>query len=704
MYKNVTKQNTGKVVLGGVTGFCGNDLIKNCYASCVIMVTPDSEKENVSQGGIVGMNFFNTATISDSAVLTDDQMKLTSGEEGALVTKLNTYVASADNSNKLSRWEINGSYPEFCRYVAAIGDVKYYTFKGAVNAAVADQTIKLLDDVDEGNIDFNSNSVNIELNDHTLKGLLENASKVKFHIDSETDMNNAIKIATDDNRQTWEITDDFTISEFVKLEDRYLTINGNDHIITGASGTHADGDKALQMLSFYSVSADSRNNYKINNLKLICSERFKNVICIQNKAGAGKGIKLTLTNVEIDHNTCREEGVPVLNFGSKLTVNGNFKIKMGKKSCYAIGIDIGSYDSELFFGDDAEIIFVDGRTKKQKEDRALIFFSNRGKEHNATVSGDYVEKLVAVMEPGNNEVKMGYNLKCTYLDSITAGTEDQMIFLGGREAGKFTISGDSCKGYTLKNADGKYLVYDAFTKSVKLSSTAYTWKYDGGLYVEDGAIISAFAGWFKLLSKVFCARYYLAVKCSGIDANGTQDLLETASDAVPNHISLQPEKGLCLTRIYTPACVQVVGTHDYKCVDRGDNHKYVCKHCGTATDIEAHSYKNSKCEQCGKAEPSFVGVTDVKVCEKKDILLCFLSWLKISRTTVKYQYTIKPVAQNVSVCKVEHSSSGTEGSFRPGSVITSDLKLSVCYIRITDSKGNVTNWRYEDGTVTEKDV
>lgn len=37
-----------------------------------------------------------------------------------------------------------------------------------------------------------------------------------------------------------------------------------------------------------------------------------------------------------------------------------------------------------------------------------------------------------------------------------------------------------------------------------------------------------------------------------------------------------------------------------------------------------------------------------------------------------------------------------------GTSFTSDTEITKFYIRVTDSKGNVTNWLYENGKVTQK--
>ena len=68
--------------------------------------------------------------------------------------------------------------------------------------------------------------------------------------------------------------------------------------------------------------------------------------------------------------------------------------------------------------------------------------------------------------------------------------------------------------------------------------------------------------------------------------------------------------------------------------------------------------------------------------------------------TFAWEARITATGTGVDIDKVEYSDDGKH--YLTGTSFTSDTEITKFYIRVTDSKGNVTNWLYENGKVTQK--
>jgi len=90
-------------------------------------------------------------------------------------------------------------------------------------------------------------------------------------------------------------------------------------------------------------------------------------------------------------------------------------------------------------------------------------------------------------------------------------------------------------------------------------------------------------------------------------------------------------------------------------------------------------------------------VKDVKVNVEKVVTTKKVLFVKI--TTTKYNVVIKPVS-DVAVSKVEYRTIKL-GLLTKGTAFTRDTNLSYLYMKITDANGNITNWEYKNGTVTQ---
>ena len=69
-------------------------------------------------------------------------------------------------------------------------------------------------------------------------------------------------------------------------------------------------------------------------------------------------------------------------------------------------------------------------------------------------------------------------------------------------------------------------------------------------------------------------------------------------------------------------------------------------------------------------------------------------------TTTTWEARITATGNGVDIDKVEYSDDGKH--YLTGTSFTSDTEITKFYIRVTDSKGNVTKWLYENGKVTQK--
>ena len=69
-------------------------------------------------------------------------------------------------------------------------------------------------------------------------------------------------------------------------------------------------------------------------------------------------------------------------------------------------------------------------------------------------------------------------------------------------------------------------------------------------------------------------------------------------------------------------------------------------------------------------------------------------------TTTTWEARITATGTGVDIDKVEYSDDGKH--YLIGTSFTSDTEITKFYIRVTDSKGNVTKWLYENGKVTQK--
>jgi len=111
--------------------------------------------------------------------------------------------------------------------------------------------------------------------------------------------------------------------------------------------------------------------------------------------------------------------------------------------------------------------------------------------------------------------------------SFAAG-ENKALTLDGTAAGTYNIAGDADKGYTLLNANGKYVALE--DGRITESRSAFTWSYDGGLYaqtyVENGCC-HRWRWWAPRAYTAVCL--YLAADEKGLTTSSAKVTATTAA-------------------------------------------------------------------------------------------------------------------------------------------------------------------------------
>ncbi len=328
---------------------------------------------------------------------------------------------------------------------------------------------------------------------------------------------------------------------------------------------------------------------------------------------------------------------------------------------------IGDEATVVAQGDTAAFSMAVGKALTVSEMQIMAKTNKDGTGDKVTVEQDAAGKVTSDLTTAKY-VKISSGVPCTYGVTMKAG-EAQTLIIGENEAGTFTITGNATNGFSLKGENGKYVAYVNSTVKSDSDNSDFKWKYDGGLYTEiKTTVVTRTLFWSK--TSVKTVKYYL-------DCDGTNFILTNAK---------------------TNAFVQVTDEeHNWAYVQCGDDmHQAYCTKCDYHEDAEKHSYEENGYCVCGKLNPELCRVSDVKVNEKKTVTyMGFWFWKK---AVTKYQYTIAPVTQNVSVSKVWYSTDNK--TWINGTSFTSDLAIGKFFIRVKDSNGKVTDWKYVNGKVS----
>ena len=255
---------------------------------------------------------------------------------------------------------------------------------------------------------------------------------------------------------------------------------------------------------------------------------------------------------------------------------------------------------------------------------------------------------------------------------ISNGAHEMRIH--GKSYGMFTFAWVNYKaGWSIQNADGKYLSF-ANGKLV-LRDTAYVWKYDAKFYTTMEEKTSSGWGWWGRPSTKGTNWYLVGggtdLSISKSDTNADVKLYDAME-------STEHSFGK-----WTPA--------------EDGKHTRTCTICG-ATKTGDCTYENGACTVCGALDPDNASVSVSATVTKR--ISGGGGWWWKRPTTTTWEARITATGNGVDIDKVEYSDDGKH--YLTGTSFTSDTEITKFYIRVTDSKGNVTKWLYENGKVTQK--
>ena len=282
----------------------------------------------------------------------------------------------------------------------------------------------------------------------------------------------------------------------------------------------------------------------------------------------------------------------------------------------------------------------------------------------------------------NNTPLLNANVICKEKPKICKGGKEVKISNGahemrihGKSYGTFTFAWVNDKaGWSIQNADGKYLSFD--NGKLVLRDTAYVWKYDAKFYTKTEEKTSSGWGWWGRPSTKVTNWYLVGdgtdLSISKSDTNADVKLYDAME-------STEHSFGK-----WTPA--------------EDGKHTRTCTICG-ATETGDCTYENGACTVCGALDPDNASVSVSATVTKRTSGGGGWWWWN-RPTTTTWEARITATGTGVDIDKVEYSDDGKH--YLTGTSFTSDTEITKFYIRVTDSKGNVTKWLYENGKVTQK--
>ena len=281
-----------------------------------------------------------------------------------------------------------------------------------------------------------------------------------------------------------------------------------------------------------------------------------------------------------------------------------------------------------------------------------------------------------------NDPLLNANIICKEKPKICKGGKEVKISNGahemrihGKSYGTFTFAWvDDKAGWSIQNADGKYLSFD--NGKLVLRDTAYVWKYDAKFYTKTEEKTSSGWGWWGRPSTKVTNWYLVGdgtdLSISKSDTNADVKLYDAME-------STEHSFGK-----WTPA--------------EDGKHTRTCTICG-ATETGDCTYENGACTVCGALDPDNASVSVSATVTKRTSGGGGWWWWN-RPTTTTWEARITATGTGVDIDKVEYSDDGKH--YLTGTSFTSDTEITKFYIRVTDSKGNVTKWLYENGKVTQK--
>ena len=251
---------------------------------------------------------------------------------------------------------------------------------------------------------------------------------------------------------------------------------------------------------------------------------------------------------------------------------------------------------------------------------------------------------------------------------LSAGMHEMRIC--GVSYGMFTFACTQ-NGWTVQNEQGQYLSFD--NGALVLANEPFVWQYDNGkLYTTTKKTVQHKYGWW-CYTTTKTVYWYLTGngKCLTVSNSGNQAEL-ALYDAVESNEHCFGDWMPC-----------------------GDGkHSRTCTVCNEV-ETEDCTHKDSACTGCdtSEIEQASVSVTAEVTRHTTHSVL----WWCLPTTT--WTANITATGEGVDVETVEYSLDGE--NYKTGTCFTSKEEICTFYIRVTDSKDNVTNWTYADGEVTQ---
>jgi|GEM_PF-1964900 len=672
---------TGDEYFGAIAGEIQSKAsVEDCY-----YLTGGTNPAYGKNGGTVEAIYaLSEAQMKGAAGATDDTWVAIGDEKIALVDALNNYVCD-EACDGLTPWTIDEATPElaYSDTLYLVDGRMYSSFNGWGNPGNVETTVS--------GIDYNPSTHTYYFNNVNLPLTGENSVVIYGDATITLTGDNVIGLPADNTEETY-----------------LRAYNGITVDCTDSNNLTFTGDGNLTIYD---------TNTGISARDITFDENFTGTVTI-NDYGHGPRCCLKaydcllIKNGTFNLNSANSNGISARSIfisGGKINANGKAAGIMSP-DCYGFNISGGEINAKgetaikLVSEDvDPNINITGGSIKAEGEKYGITYENTWGADINITGGGirakgseaavkaestgaeaainidgklsvkgvDATSTAVIYKNSADSEFVTIGNYGCNYNVALTAG-KVQTLILGDKDAGEYTITGNSFKGFQFTK-NGKYVA--VVNGKVKADSTSeYTWKYDGGLHTEvKTTVVTKTLFWSRTTVKT--VKYYL-----GFD--GTKFILTNAK---------------------TNAFVQV--TSEEHCIaykhDGDGKHVAYCTKCDYIEDAEAHKYdKDTHLCECGKKDPSYFCVTDVDVNEKTIVTYSgFWIWLK---KNVSYQYNIVPKTQGTKVVKIEYSFDKelTENNkWKTGATISSLVPITTMLIRVTDANGSVSLWQYVDRDV-----
>ncbi len=256
---------------------------------------------------------------------------------------------------------------------------------------------------------------------------------------------------------------------------------------------------------------------------------------------------------------------------------------------------------------------------------------------------------------------------------ISSGTHEMRIH--GQSYGEYTFTWvEDQAGWTVQNAEKQYLSFA--DGELVLSDEPFIWHYDAKLYTTTEEKVQHRYWWWSYTTTE-TVYWYL----TGDGENLTLSKSDKEADLA----------------LYDAVEATEHRFGDWVSDGNGTGtHSHTCTVCGEKETADCTYDDNGYCTVCGAINPEKASVSVTAEVTKHTTRSGWWWWC---RPTTTWTANISATGEGVDVATVEYSLDGE--NYETGTTFTSKEEITTFYIRVTDSKDNVTNWIYEDGEVTQ---